>query len=135
MLNFDQRIQRQCLRRTVWAVWIALLLLNISLLVIYLRKSYLNHISTLKAFTTNTGIWMTCVDKCVSKEQESVEQSIKAAEGRGMTCFWWRCDLYWPLLPQLREWWMYDRYECSSSLSNGNTGKCSVMSVMVTCVS
>lgn len=45
------------------------------------------HVSTLKAFTTNTMISMTCKDKCVAKEQESAEEGMKAVEGRGMTCF------------------------------------------------
>lgn len=55
-------------------------------------------------------------DKYVSEERQWAQQSIKAAEGRGMTCFLWRCHLCWSLLTQLREWWIYDRYECSSSL-------------------
>lgn len=55
-------------------------------------------------------------DNYVSEERQWAQQSIKAAEGRGMTCFLWRCHLCWSLLTQLREWWIYDRYECSSSL-------------------
>lgn len=102
-----------CLTRTMWAVWIAVLLLHIRNILPYFWRP-LPQIQG-----------MTCMDKCVSKEQQLAEESIKASEGRGMTCFLWRCDLCWSLLAHLRKWWMYYRYECCSSWSNENNGKCS----------
>lgn len=112
-----------CLRRTKWAVWIAVLLLCGRNILPYFYSEGLYY---------KYREWHAWTNVC--QKSKSKMRKAKAAEKRGVTSFLWRCDIWWSLLAQLREWWMYDRYECCTLLSNENNGKCSVMSVMVPCV-
>lgn len=102
------------------------------LFMICLRKSYLKIFLPRRPLPKNSDMNDLRGQICVKSARDS-RGKYKSCKEEGNDM--WRCDLCWSLLAQLREWWVYYRYGCSSSLSNGNNGKCSVMSVMVPCIS